>query len=48
MSCIVATNATCKIQLVLHFYDELQVVIAIGKCHRNPNCNIPIFFTMCV
>ncbi len=45
MSCVVAINATCPMQLVLYFYDELQVVIATKKCScKHINCKTPNFF----
>ncbi len=43
MNYTIAINATCPMQLTLYFYNELQVVIAIGKCNCKPNCETPIF-----
>jgi hypothetical protein len=46
LSCTIATNATCLMQLTLYVYDESQVVIAIKKCNCKPNCKTPIFFIL--
>jgi hypothetical protein len=47
MSCIIATNVTCSMQLTLYFYNELQMVIAT----RNAIASLvakPTFFSKCL
>jgi hypothetical protein len=46
LSCTIATNATCLMQLTLYVYDELQVAIVIRKCGCKPNYKTSIFFIL--